>query len=319
MSKLQGAARCADQTPQRGVPTNQNYNIMNPFDKRQLQRLAVADGLVLACFCWPLFQLALFAAHSELFSYILLIPFISVYLIWSAQKPLNRSGHPCWPGAAVGFVAGAAFLAAYWIGWKAGWVPARQDYLALMTMSFLCCFWGAGLALLGLSLTSKLAFPAGLLLFMVPLPLGFLANVDALLQITSAVAAAAFFSMSGEPVLRQGLELHLPGFSLTVAPECSGIHSTIVLLITSVLAAHLFLKRFWTRCALVLAVIPLAILRNGFRIWVVGELCVHVGPQMIRSPIHKRGGPIFFVLSLIPFFLWLLFLRKRDLRSSQAK
>ena len=286
---------------------------MNPFDKRQLQRLVVADGLVLACFCWPLFQLALFAAHSELFSYILLIPVISVYLIWSAQKPLGLPAHPCWAGAAVGFLAGAGFLAAYWLGWRAGWALARQDYLALMTLAFLCCFWGAGLAMLGFSLTSKLAFPAGLLLFIVPLPLGWLASMDAFLQITSAIAAEGFFTLSGEPLLRDGLQLHLPGFSLLVAPECSGIHSTIVLLITSVLAAHLFLKRFWTRSALVLAVLPLAILRNGFRIWVVGELCVHVGPEMIHSPIHKKGGPIFFILSLIPFFLWLMFLRKKDL------
>jgi hypothetical protein len=31
---------------------------------------------------------------------------------------------------------------------------------------------------------------------------------------------------------------------------------------------------------------------------------------MIDSPIHHRGGPIFFVLSLIPFFGLLVLLRK---------
>ena len=55
--------------------------------------------------------------------------------------------------------------------------------------------------------------------------------------------------------------------------------------------------------ALVAFVIPLAILRNGFRILVIGLLCVNVGPQMIHSLIHRRGGPLFFMLSLIPFFL----------------
>jgi exosortase C (VPDSG-CTERM-specific) len=293
---------------------------MNPIDKRQLQKLAVADGLVLGCFCWPLCQLALFAAHSELFSYILLIPLVSVYLIWSAREPLNISILPCWPGAVAGFMAGAGLLAAYWMARGSGWAPARQDYLALMTLCFLCWFWGAGLALSGCSHASKLVFPAGFLVFMVPLPMGFLANIDIFLQHASAAAAEAFFSLAGEPVLRDNLQLRLPGISLMVAPECSGIHSTLVLLITSVLAAHIFLKRFWTRSALLLAVVPLAILRNGFRIWVVGELCVHVGPEMIRSPIHKRGGPIFFGLSLIPFFLWLLFLRKRDFpKSIQVK
>jgi exosortase C (VPDSG-CTERM-specific) len=283
-----------------------------------LQWLGVAGGLLLACFGRPLCQLVSFALHSELFSYVLLIPFISAYLIWSARKSPAIALRPCWPGAAAGFGAGAALLGAYWIGRATGWVPARQDYLALMMLCVLCWFWDACLALLGSKLMGQVAFPAGFLLFMVPLPVAWLACIDTFLQYTSAAAAAAFYGLVGEPLSRDGLNLYLSGFSLRVAPECSGIHSTLVLLITSVLAAHLFLRRFWTRAALVLAVIPLAILRNGFRVFVIGELCVHKGPEMIHSPIHTQGGPIFFALSLIPFFLWLVFLRKQDANSGQV-
>jgi exosortase/archaeosortase family protein len=59
-------------------------------------------------------------------------------------------------------------------------------------------------------------------------------------------------------------------------------------------------------------VIPLALLRNGFRVFVLGELCTHIGPQMIDTPIHHQGGPLFFALSLIPFFLLLVWLRKSE-------
>jgi exosortase C (VPDSG-CTERM-specific) len=287
---------------------------LSPFDKRPFQRLAVATILLLGCFARPLVQLASFAVHSELFSYILLIPVISAYLIWTVRKPMNLAACPCWPGAAAGFIAGAAVLAAYWIGRRSDWAPDMQDYLALMTLSFLFWFWGLCLATLGWNLMRQLAFPAGFLFFLVPLPVWFLAKVDTILQHTSAATSEAFFHLAGEPLIRRGLDIQLPGFSLTVAPECSGIHSTMVLLITSVLAAHLFLRRFWTRSALVLAVIPLAILRNGFRIFVVGEMCVHISPEMINSPVHRKGGPLFFALSLIPFFLWLVFLRKMDAR-----
>jgi exosortase/archaeosortase family protein len=85
-----------------------------------------------------------------------------------------------------------------------------------------------------------------------------------------------------------------------------------VLFITSILAANLFLKTPWRRVALIAVVIPLAILRNGFRILVIGLLCVHLGPQMIHSLIHRRGGPLFFVLSLIPFLFLLWLLRRGD-------
>jgi exosortase/archaeosortase family protein len=121
------------------------------------------------------------------------------------------------------------------------------------------------------------------------------------------------------PFLRAGAVFQLPNITIEVAQECSGIRSSWVLLMTSILAANLFLKTSWRRFALVAFVIPLAILRNGFRILVIGLLCVNVGPQMIHSVIHRRGGPVFFVLSLIPLFLLLWWLRKGEIRVRPAE
>ena len=66
------------------------------------------------------------------------------------------------------------------------------------------------------------------------------------------------------------------------------------------------------RLVLVAFVIPLGLLRNGFRVCVIGLLCVKFGPQMINSPIHHHGGPLFFALSLIPLFLLLWWLRSGE-------
>jgi len=90
------------------------------------------------------------------------------------------------------------------------------------------------------------------------------------------------------------------------------------LFITSLVAGYLFFKSPWRRAVLTCFVIPLAILRNGFRIFTIAMLCVHVSPDMINSPIHRRGGPIFFVLSLIPFFLLLVWLRRRERRAVRS-
>ena len=81
---------------------------------------------------------------------------------------------------------------------------------------------------------------------------------------------------------------------------------------TSLLAGYIFTRSFSLRAILLLVVIPLSILRNGFRIFVIGELCVHFGPHMIDSPIHRRGGPVFFLLALIPLFLLLFCVRKYE-------
>jgi len=74
----------------------------------------------------------------------------------------------------------------------------------------------------------------------------------------------------------------------------------------------MLLTSTWRRAVLVAFVIPLGIVRNGFRILVIGLLCVHIGPHMIDSVIHHRGGPIFFALSLIPLFLLLIWLRRSE-------
>lgn len=59
-----------------------------------------------------------------------------------------------------------------------------------------------------------------------------------------------------------------------------------------VVASNMFLKTTWTRLVLVGFVVPLAIVRNGPRILSIGLLCVHCGPDMIRSYAHRIGGPI---------------------------
>jgi exosortase C (VPDSG-CTERM-specific) len=153
-----------------------------------------------------------------------------------------------------------------------------------------------------------LVFPLGFLIFMVPMPTHLLTLVESVLQHGSATAALVMFEIAGTAVFRHELIFQLPGIALEVAPECSGIRSTLALFITSTAAAYLYLRTPWKRVALVAVVLPLALLRNGFRVFVIGELCVHISPDMIHSYIHRHGGPIFFLLSLIPFsiVLWLL-------------
>jgi exosortase C (VPDSG-CTERM-specific) len=278
----------------------------------------VETALLLVCFSRPLLELLRFTAHNDLFSYIPLIPGITAYLIWTERQKITAEVCPSRLGAAVAFVIGAGIAGGWWLGSRAGWEITSQDYLALMTLSFLFFFWGACLALPGWKIMRDAAFPAAFLIFAVPLPSSWEENIDVFFQYSSAMTAKVFYTLAGTPALRSGLRIDLPGFSLVVAPECSGIHSTVVLLITSLLAGYMFLRRNSLRAILALSILPLAILRNGFRIFVIGELCVHISTKMIDSPIHRKGGPIFFALSLIPLFLLLVFLRKRDLNHPQV-
>ena len=75
-------------------------------------------------------------------------------------------------------------------------------------------------------------------------------------MLASADVSAWLFRMTGTPLLRDGTVLALPGIVLQVAQECSGIHSSWVLFITSLVASHLFLKSPWRRLILVAFVHP---------------------------------------------------------------
>ncbi|MGH7952924.1 MAG: exosortase, partial [Limisphaerales bacterium] len=263
------------------------------------------------CFAIPIYDLLRLAAANDLYSYIPLIPAISLYFVWLRRKNLPQFSEPMPKMAALFFAAGSIAIALYWSAIRSS-SPATEDYLAFTLSAFLLFFAGICCLFLGREMVRALAFPLGLLIFIIPLPVAARNWLETFLQHGSAIVAGGLFTLSGMPVFQDGVKFQLPGFNLLVAPECSGIHSTLVLFITSLLAGYLFLRGPWKRAILVLAVIPLALLRNGFRIFVIGQLCVRVGPQMINSPIHRHGGPLFFALSLIPLFGLLIFFRNSE-------
>jgi exosortase C (VPDSG-CTERM-specific) len=272
----------------------------------------MAAGLLVLCFAVPLWELIHFAAASGLYSYILLIPFISIYLVYMNWRTLPVSAGGCRLAAGIFLLSGLALTAAYWLRLRFSLRSANDEYLAIMTICFLLFFFGVCCLFWGRETLRAVAFPLGFLVFMIPIPAVAILWIDGQLQEGSAVVAAAFFQVSGTSFLQDGLTFQLSDISLKIAPECSGIHSTLVLFITSLLAGHIFLRTPWKRAMLTLFVIPLGLLRNGFRVFTLGQLCIHIGPQMIDSPIHHKGGPIFFVLSLIPLFLLLIALQKSE-------
>lgn len=289
--------------------------VLKEFMWRKLAVLAALAAVLALCFGVPLWDWMWFSMDSQFYSYMPLMPVITGYLIWLRRGGLGADFHPSWRAAAAAAAAGGAVLALYFHARHKGWVPAEADGLAVMMLAFLLLLLAAGFACLGAPAMSAISFPLALLLFMVPYPEMVNDGLENFFQHTSAAAAHGFFSLAGTHCGQDGLSLHLPAdVNLTVAPECSGIHSSQVLLITSLMAGNLFLSSPWRRVFLALFVVPLAIVRNGLRIFVIGELCVHINPNMIHSWIHRHGGPVFFALSLIPFFLFLIWLRKSEVK-----
>ena len=273
--------------------------------------------VLLAVFARHLLKLISYAAGSQLHSYVLLVPFVSAYLLYLRRDQLPKKHSTDLLLALVSLTIGLGLFACTQSLEVGARTPAINTRIVLLTLSFLCCVVAGGFFFFGGGWMRSAAFPLAYLIFMVPMPDAMADALETASKFASAEVANLLFHLSGVPFLRAGLVFQLPNITIEVAQECSGIRSTWVLLMTSILAANLFLNTRWRRFALVAFVIPLAILRNGFRILVIGLLCVNVGPQMIHSLIHRRGGPVFFVLALIPFLLVLWWLRRGDVETRQ--
>jgi len=268
--------------------------------------------LVILCgaFALPIREFVTYAAHSDVHSYVLLIPFVTAYLIFIRWKHLSPELSSAWGLALLLAAVGTGALLVSLRFSELG----KNDYMTLIALSFVCFVIAGTFLFLGSKWAHSAMFPLFFLAFMIPLPEAAVDTLENASKVASAEVANWLFLVSGTPFLRSGMDFQLPGITITVAKECSGIRSSLVLVVTSLLAANMFLRTTWRRALLVFAVIPLGLLRNGFRILVISLLCVHIGPHMINSIIHRRGGPFFFALSLIPLFAMLWWFRRQELK-----
>jgi exosortase C (VPDSG-CTERM-specific) len=267
--------------------------------------------LLTLLFVQPLTRLMVYAWQSDLHSHIVLVPLISAYLLYLQRGRRPTSYSSSISGTLTFAVSGISALAAR-INWREG--LSVNDGLAVSALAYVSFVAAGAFLFFGAKWVRARAFPVAFLAFMVPPPDAMVDSLEKGSMLASAEVAAVYFNIAGTAMVRHGTVFELPGIVLQVAQECSGIRSSLVLFISSLLASHVFLKTRWRKMVLVVFVIPLGILRNGFRILVIGLLCVHIGPHMIDSPIHHRGGPMFFALSLVPLSLLMLWLRRQEQR-----
>ena len=275
-------------------------------------------GVWTATFSLVLLRLLRFSLGSELESYVPMVPFISAYLLYLKRE---TRGLPASVTSRRSVAAGiwavtAGLLALQGVLESHGRVAGEASVLVLPVMAFVTGIIGGVVYFLGLPSFRAMMFPWLFLYFLVPIPEPLAHGLRVALQQGSAEAAYVMFKLTGTPVFRDSLAFCLPGLTIQVAEECSGIHSSLVLVITSLVAGHLFLNKTAGRLLLVVLVLPLCLIRNGFRIVSVSLLTIYVDPGIIDGPLHHRGGPVYFILSLGVLVAILCGLRRFERRRS---
>jgi exosortase len=258
--------------------------------------------------------LAIFSFQYESSSHVLLIPLISIYLLYSERERILEVVRPSiGPGAATVLVA----LVLYFLVFHQRSVSGPGPFLSSVTLAIVLLWFGGFLLCYGPAAWRKASFPLLFLLLMIPLPATALDSAIYYLQSGSTEIAYLLFKAVGVPVLREGFILHVPHQSIEVAKECSGIRSSLALFITCLLAAHLFLRTKWKMLVFVLLAFPLAIIKNGIRITTLTLLAVYVDPSFLTGNLHHDGGFVFFFLALAILFPVLRLLQRSERSPAQ--
>ena len=223
------------------------------------------------------------------------------------------------PEAAHGLLLGPL---AVWLAWKQGLREERNPQMALglviillavalryasglaaelftMRMSLFMALGGVVIYLWGVRQVIHWWLPAALLVLSVPIPDVVLGTIALPLQLQASEMGAALLEWRHVPVQLAGNVIHLPGRSLFVTEACSGLRSLTALISLGLLMGGLWLKSPWLRIALVALTIPVAMVINGFRVFLTGFLVFFVDPSVGEGFMHYTEGWILFLVAFL--------------------
>jgi exosortase len=259
----------------------------------------------------PLIALVRLSLSHDDGSYLVLIPFISAWVLFVERDKifLHLSSDKAL-GSAFLILSGCTALAS-----RLARDSSSPDLQLSGWILSLLLVWVAGFALVfGKAALRAGYFPLLFLLLMIPLPSFLLDRIIYFLQVGSAWITEAFFDLVGVPALREGLVFHLARVNIEVAKECSGIRSSMALLILALLIAHFRLKNFWNKILFITCGLLMMIVKNGIRIATLTLLAMYVDPGFLFGRLHHQGGVVFFVLALLLLLPLLFFLERTESR-----
>jgi exosortase len=272
---------------------------------------AVSTAVLFHSFAATLLQ----AARNDEYTHILLILPVSATLIFCEWSSLKPQASPSPRAGAFPLIAGI-LVAVSGAVWQARLTP---DLRLCINMLALVIVWIAAFILcFGTKIARSLLFPLCFLLCIVPIPAYALARIVEWLQTGSAFCAWLLFWATGVPTSRDGILLSIPGLNIEVAQECSSIRSSLMLLVTAMVLAHVLLRMPWNKLAVISLAVPLSIAKNGLRIFTISMLGTHVDRGFLTGQLHRNGGIVFFLIALALILLAIWLLRKSEYGATRS-
>lgn len=240
----------------------------------------------------------LLAIRGDAYTQILFAIPISAVLIALDFRKQKLTAAPAWlAGVGLLLLSTATALVAF-NGSRMGSI-ANDIRLAVEVLALVLWWIGSFLLCFGKLVSRKCLFPLVFLLWLIPMPHVVVDGMVAVLQHGTASLTHAMLASVGIPVTQHGEILSLPGLTIEVAAECSSIRSSLLLVMSSMVMAYLLLRSSWGRATVMLLAGPLAIVKNGLRVFTLSVLTVYVNPAIMNGRLHRQGGVLFLALALL--------------------
>jgi exosortase D (VPLPA-CTERM-specific) len=223
------------------------------------------------------------------YSHAILIPFISLYLIWRERDSLARTPfRGSWTGVPVVLV-----------GVLMWFVAELSTIYVIAQYAFLIVLYGLVLALAGWRVFRRLLLPLLILAFIIPLPAFFANTLSLRLQLLSSELGVWVIRLFGISVYLDGNVIDLGTYKLQVAEACNGLRYLFPLMTLAFLLVCLFRAPAWKRALLFLSSIPIAVLLNSLRIGLIGVSVEYWGEKMAEGVLHDFEGWVVFMISTV--------------------
>jgi exosortase len=259
-------------------------------------------ALVVLLLYLPLFSTLIHLSASNPYAgHLIFVPIFAAVVLWIERHRFR--------GLTAG--AGAAGLSLTALAVVVGWIAHGVANLPLYVVSFVTAIAGLLLSFFGRRGVREAAFPLGLLLLMVPPPQEAMIAIALEIQHFISAFSGVVLSAFGIPVVQDGIFLRLPGFTLIVAEECSGLRFLLILSVFAAALARTVLTAPSRQLVLVMLSIPTALLANAVRVAVTGAGAYAIGPEVVTGPLHYYIGKGFWAGALVATIGLALSLRSR--------
>lgn len=262
---------------------------LSPTWRQALLLLIALTGWILFWYWDTAVAMVSIWARSETYTHAFVVPPIALWLIWRQRSQVLAEQ----PRASLLLAIPVVFTTFFWLLGELTAVNALTQFALIATLVL------AIMALLGVQVSRRIAFPLAFLFFSVPVG-DFM--MPQLMQWTAGFTVQAL-RFSGIPVYQEGLQFVIPSGNWSVVEACSGIRYIIASVTVGTLFAYLNYVSLHRRLVFIAVAIIVPVIANWLRAYMIVMLGHFSGNKLAAGVDHLIYGWLFFGLVIMIMFM----------------